>query len=101
MIRKVTVQKINVRKTAILSAVICSLVGLLTGITDALVNGIREGLLSPVTSTLIPGTGIWVVIILPVAGLFSGFFTGLILGWLYNLVSEVTGGIDFEIVDKG
>jgi hypothetical protein len=100
MIRKVVVRKINVRKTALLSALIFCIIGLVTGIADAVINGIQQGFLSPVASTGAPAFGFWSVFIFPAAGFGAGYLIGLFTAWFFNLTGKLMGGVDIEITEK-
>ena len=100
MIKKITVRKINIRRTAFVTGATTGCLGLIAGVSDTLVNGIREGFLSPGSSGLLPSLGIWEIVVLPAAGFVAGYVTGCLFTWFFNLHARLGGGFEMIISDK-
>jgi hypothetical protein len=100
MIKKITIKKINIRKTALLMASILGTSGLLAALSDSLISGVSHGFLAPVTSTLFPALGFWEILVLPVAGFVAGYVAGSLFTWFFNLHARLNGGFEMIISEK-
>lgn len=100
MIKNAVITHLNIRKTGFLSGIILGTLGLITGIADALFNGVSKGLFAPASAFLLPGPGIWGILLLPVICFAAGFLLGVLIACLFNLSGKLNGGLDVEIAEK-
>ncbi len=80
---------------AILMAIFGFIVGLMTAIAGAAIGG-AAGAAVPGMGAAIGGMALAAIIIMPIMYAIFGFIAGAIGAWLYNLVAERIGGIQFE-----
>ena len=100
MAKRAIITHLHIKKTGIIAGIVLGACGLIAGIADALFNGIMKGILSPATSFLFPGGGVWGIILLPVFCFAAGLFLGVLVAWLFNLTVKLTGGLEIEIEDN-
>jgi hypothetical protein len=98
--KQAVITHLNIRKTGFLSGIILGTLGLITGIADALFNGVSKGLFAPASAFLLPKLGMWGVVILPLICFSAGFFLGALIACLFNLAGKLNGGLDVEISEK-
>jgi len=61
-----------------------------------LIYAFIAAIVSLIFDGFIPGFFLWSLVGIPIASVISGFLTGLVSAFLYNLVVKMTGGIKFE-----
>jgi len=92
-----TVRKVGALSLATTSAMGGVFVGLVFGIFVTILYLIVGSALSAAgmasTSSYSSFMGPFAIIVFPISFGLSGFFSGLIGGWIYNLSAKITGGI--------
>jgi len=95
---EIEIKKFDVMSVAKVLAVIMAIIGFITGLLTAAAGAAAGGMLS-----MIPGAGAMIgrmtlasIILLPIMGAIYGFVGGAIWAFLYNIVADWIGGINFK-----
>lgn len=91
------IKKIKILSLAYTITLIYFILGLLLGIFLAIVRS-NPSLTALVGQDLAGLTLIQIVLLYPVAYSAGGFVIGIIIGYVYNQVSKVTGGVAVQLV---
>jgi len=93
------IKKIGILAAARIGGILGALMGLIYAIVFLLSMSFSSLPIDP-TITQITGGRIWVLIfLLPLTYLIYGFFIGIIISALYNLITRWVGGIEIELND--
>ena len=98
------IKRIGVLSLAKLMTVLYGGIGLVVGACFALFSLLGGGAMmasgqegAAAGSAMMMGMGIGAVIIFPIFYAVLGFIGGLISGWLFNLASRFTGGLEMDV----
>ena len=98
------IKRIGIVSLAKLMGVLYAAIGLLVGGVFALFSLLGGGAMmasgehgAAAGSAMMLGFGIGAVVIFPIMYGVLGFLGGLLTGWLFNLTSGITGGLELEV----
>jgi len=91
------IKKIKILPLAYTVTLIYFILGLLLGIFLAIVRT-NPSFSSYVGQDLVGLTLVQIVLLYPIAYSAGGFLIGVLVGYIYNQVSKVTGGISVQLV---
>ena len=92
----VVIKKIGILSLAKLETILMAIFGLLLGIFYAILAAVI-GTGETLTDITLIQFGWLSIIIFPVIYAILGFVTGIIGGWLYNVIAGWVGGIELEL----
>ena len=94
-----SIQKLGILSVAYFLCIFYAIMGLFNGIVMALQvsSSTLSASMDPTILEPLSGLGWWLVLIFPIVFALIGFFAGIIVSLLYNLISKYTGGIRVKL----
>ncbi len=94
----IEMKKFDVMSVAKILAVLGAIIGFIFGLLAAAGTSAIAGMLSmiPGAAGMVGGIAIYMIVVMPIMMAIQGFIGGAIVAFLYNIVADKIGGIEFN-----
>ncbi len=92
------IKKVGILNLAYTVTIIYFILGIVLGIVLAILKTSNPGIASSIGQDLSKLTYIQIIFVYPIAYAIGGFVISVIVGFLYNYISKMTGGISVMLV---